>query len=419
MEPVAYALTADLTYAARTDIGRVRTNNEDNFLALPDIGLFIVCDGMGGHQAGEVASRQACETLQREVTTALTRPDAPLSTFAQSGSLADAHVLRHILEQGIATAGHEIFTQASRDLSKSGMGTTCTAVWLIGHGKAILGHVGDSRLYVLRAGEVIQLSDDHTYVDELVKRGALTAEEARHHPNSNILTRGLGVQTQVDVDTLLFDVDPEDTLLLCSDGLYNEVASDNTIHTLLKDSTPLDDGIRTLVAHAVHEGGHDNITAIAIRLPKNGSRFTEHTSSVGAHQRITLLRGVPMLAQLNYQELAKILGYTHHHRAEAGATIAAATPLSDTLYVVLTGEVLQSAASDGSASSLPALHAGAFVGQTNVLYDAPLDVTLTARTDTEYLTLQGNHVATLIQREPTIATKLLWGLSAALGQTTT
>ena len=169
-----------ISCAADSNVGLVRTNNEDSFLIDEGLGLFIVCDGMGGHKAGEVASQTACEILKREAIEL-----TPLvERFKKTGLNADAKEIKKAVETAVQTACREIYSRASKDSNLTGMGTTCSMVLLIGHNKGVLGHVGDSRLYMVRRKKLYQLSEDHTYVNELVKRGALTAEQAEHHPTN-------------------------------------------------------------------------------------------------------------------------------------------------------------------------------------------------------------------------------------------
>ena len=199
-----------------TDVGRARKLNEDHYLVDAELGLYLVCDGMGGHAAGDVASRMAAETVRaylherRGVLEAVARGERPADEIAS--------LLRH----GIQSASAKIHALGEEDASRKGMGTTCTALVVRG-GKGVMGHVGDSRLYMARGGQVYQLSEDHTFVQEAIRRGMLTPEQAAESPHKNVVTRAVGPSPSVLVDTLVFDVLPNDTLLLCSDGLHGYV----------------------------------------------------------------------------------------------------------------------------------------------------------------------------------------------------
>jgi serine/threonine protein phosphatase PrpC len=178
----------DYTVASRSDVGRVRTNNQDNFLVDKELGLYVVPDGMGGHNAGEVASRTACEVLQRELA-GLTKQR---EKYTQSGKSSDIKALAKGVEAAMVAACKAIYKTSSKNPDQAGMGCTCTLMFLAGNNKGILGHVGDSRLYVVRSGAVHQLSEDHTFVNELLKRGAITKAQAKNHPQGNVLSRAMG-----------------------------------------------------------------------------------------------------------------------------------------------------------------------------------------------------------------------------------
>jgi serine/threonine protein phosphatase PrpC len=231
------ALVAE--HAALSDIGLQRSTNEDAFVAAPP--LFAVADGMGGAQAGEVASRTALEALGRALDSGRKLADA-----AQEANL-------------------RVFTLAEDDPSRSGMGTTLTVLRLLeGNERAELVHVGDSRAYLLRDGLLEQLTADHSLVGEMVREGKLTADEAFSHPARSILSRVLGTEPGVKLDRREIDLRAGDTLLLCSDGLSSAVP-DATIERRLQEASPRD-AARRLVVEAKNRGGHDNITVIVLRL---------------------------------------------------------------------------------------------------------------------------------------------------------
>jgi serine/threonine protein phosphatase PrpC len=231
------ALVAE--HAALSDIGLQRSANEDAFVAAPP--LFAVADGMGGAQAGEVASRTAIEVLGR--------------TLESGGSLADA----------AQEANRQVFALAEDDPSRAGMGTTLTALRLLeGNERAELVHVGDSRAYLLRDGFLEQLTADHSLVGEMVREGKLTADEAFSHPARSILSRVLGTEPRVKFDRRKIDLRAGDVLLLCSDGLSSAV-TDATIERRLQMAAPRD-AARRLVVEAKNQGGHDNITVVVLRF---------------------------------------------------------------------------------------------------------------------------------------------------------
>jgi protein phosphatase len=224
-----------------TDTGRQRRANEDSLLARPP--LFVVADGMGGAQAGEVASRIAVEAFQA----GLDGSDAPSRLV---GHAQTANALIHDLSQ--------------KDAEHAGMGTTLTALY-VGDDEVTIAQVGDSRAYCLRDRQLERLTDDHSLVDELIRQGKLTPEEAVEHPQRSIITRALGPEATVEVDTRTFRARGGDIYLLCSDGLTTMVAEDELLRTLLAHRH-LHDAGEALIAAANAAGGRDNITVILLRL---------------------------------------------------------------------------------------------------------------------------------------------------------
>ena len=228
--------------AYRSDVGRQRSANEDSYFASPP--LFAVADGMGGAQAGEVASRIAAESFD---------PDAPRDT-------APERYLRSIAEE----ANTRIHRLAQADATRSGMGTTLTAALVEGE-ELSLAHVGDSRAYRFRGGQLRLLTSDHSLVEELRRQGRLTDEQAADHPQRSIITRALGPEPRVDVDTMTYRARPDDVYLLCSDGLTTMVKEER-IAEVLRTAPSLDAAVDQLIAEANEAGGRDNITVVAFRL---------------------------------------------------------------------------------------------------------------------------------------------------------
>jgi serine/threonine protein phosphatase PrpC len=220
-----------------TDVGRVREHNEDGYLA--EAPVFAVADGMGGHRGGEVASQVALERLDE---------------VHRRGDVA--------LPEAVRQANRAVLERAEREEALSGMGTTITALLAKGDGIE-LAHVGDSRAYLLRDGQLRQLTEDHTLVHRMVLEGKLTEDEARIHPHRSILTRALGVEANVEIDGATLDVRPRDRVLLCSDGLTSMVG-DDAIHEILASARDPQEASLALVAAANEAGGQDNITALVL-----------------------------------------------------------------------------------------------------------------------------------------------------------
>jgi protein phosphatase len=234
------------TSAASTHVGQVRDGNEDNYVTIE--GLYFVADGMGGHSAGEVASEIAVRILQEVYIDPKVRVSSP-------GLLADA----------ISTANTAIFMEAMHDSSKTGMGTTLTglAVTNATDNQIVVANVGDSRTYLWRHGELRQVTKDHSHVQTLVDRGAITRAEARVHFQRNIVLRAMGIESWVDIDTFPLTVEDGDRFIMCSDGLVDE-ADDDEIETEIRLSTSVQDLADRLVDLANRNGGRDNITVVVV-----------------------------------------------------------------------------------------------------------------------------------------------------------
>jgi protein phosphatase len=230
-------------HASRTDPGRKRRHNEDSFVVQPP--LFAIADGMGGAQAGEIASALAAGALSE--------------SNANGGG--ESRVIELIQE-----ANRRVHERASTDPSTSGMGTTITVALIENDGSVTIGHVGDSRAYRLRGGRLEQITDDHSLVAELVRRGELSAEEAEVHPQRSVITRALGTDPDVDVDAFSEQPKPGDLYLLCSDGLSDMVAAEVIEEIMREYREDLDAAARALVRAANRGGGDDNITAILFEI---------------------------------------------------------------------------------------------------------------------------------------------------------
>ncbi|MCI0636804.1 MAG: Stp1/IreP family PP2C-type Ser/Thr phosphatase [Actinobacteria bacterium] len=251
-----------------TDIGQVREGNEDSLLIVEP--LYAVADGMGGHRGGEVASTLALETVQQ--------------LFEQRlGSLADQ----------VAEANRAVFERSRNDRSVSGMGTTLTAALVDGN-RVHLAHVGDSRAYLFRGGELSLLTEDHTLVHKMVVEGEITTEEAETHPHRSILTRALGVDQSVIVDVGDIAVADGDRILLCSDGLTGMV-TDGQIREILAEAPEPQEAVDRLVTVANRAGGIDNITAIVLDFSDDGSGPVGRETEKVPHQP-TVERPVPQAA---------------------------------------------------------------------------------------------------------------------------
>jgi serine/threonine protein phosphatase PrpC len=255
-----------------SDVGRKRQSNEDSFAASDDMKLYVVADGMGGHAAGEVASRLAVESIARHISAAGSdaNPTLPSDTTQSIDEAGLPPGARRVLS-AIRLANQEIARSVRNDQSMRGMGTTVVMVYVQGR-RAYIGSVGDSRAYLVRDGDMVQLTDDHTFVNEQVRAGTLTLAEARRHPARNILTRAVGSQEDVEPDLIEQDLQPGDQILLCSDGLTTMVEDSEILDTLRREGDDPMRACRALIDLANDHGGDDNITAVLIQAQNRGVR---------------------------------------------------------------------------------------------------------------------------------------------------
>lgn len=235
-----------IVWGAVTETGLVRTKNEDCLCVNPSIGLFAVADGMGGHRAGEIASRLALDVLEREL----------IQRIARGEGLDDA------VAKAVQEANHRVWLQAQADPGCEGMGTTLSAC-VLQHGRMVLAHVGDSRIYRLRDGAIRQLTEDHSLVHELAKQGRLESDNPQSSPLRNVLTRALGTQGRLETDLRGRSLAVGDRLVLCTDGLTNLVNDGEILTVVGKEADP-SVAARKLAEIAIARGGTDNITLIVV-----------------------------------------------------------------------------------------------------------------------------------------------------------
>lgn len=249
-----------VTHGAASDIGRVRHHNEDRLYADPTAGLFIVCDGMGGHRAGEVASSRAIELIPQHLAAAAADPALPLIGLTRP----EWSAATNRLASAVRLANHRIHQEAAREQAYAGMGTTVVAACVTGSILSIA-HVGDSRLYLIRDRTIQLLTQDHSLVQEQLRSGLLTEAEAMRAAHKHVLTRAVGVQSLVEVELGEFPLCHDDLLLLCSDGLTAGVSADAMLQVVL-GSPDLSAVSNRLIALANEAGGSDNTTVIVVHV---------------------------------------------------------------------------------------------------------------------------------------------------------
>jgi protein phosphatase len=241
--------TLEIKAAGLTDVGQRRGHNEDAFLVEPELGIYVVADGMGGHAAGEVASRIAVETMQE--------------CFASGPEgKRDADTVAQLLEEAVHQANARILEAVQEKPALRGMGTTLIAAFPV-DGELLIAHVGDSRAYRVRGGQLQRDTSDHSWVAEQVEQGVLSRADAEKHPFRNIITRALGARDDVEPDLARIPMEAGDRILLCSDGLSTMISDEEILRILLGAATA-EEGCRSLVDEANRAGGHDNVTVVLL-----------------------------------------------------------------------------------------------------------------------------------------------------------
>jgi PPM family protein phosphatase len=386
-----------------TDVGRVRDHNEDSFLVDKKLHLFVVCDGMGGHAAGEVASSLAARTM-REVLAA--ERERLLEYEQGHGGTTREDVLR-FMEASVQQACLAVHTEGQKDEGKRGMGTTLEALLILGN-RGFIAHVGDSRIYLYRQGSVHQLTEDHSLINELLKRGRLTREQIDKVQYKNAVTRAVGVYESVEVDTFDFDVLAGDRFLLCTDGL-SEYLEDSEIPNLFEE-TPEDTLSQAFVDLANERGGKDNITALVVRVPEAEAGVDKLAREVNL--KLDILHKMPLFRFLTYQELVRVLNITNVREYEPDDAVVDEGEEGDQLFIVLSGKVKV----HSGEAVYTELGQGQHFGEMALIDKAERSASVTALEPSKLLTIRRREFFDMVRKDHDVAVKLLWSFLGVLAQ---
>jgi serine/threonine protein phosphatase PrpC len=395
----------ELNFWAATDVGRKREHNEDNFLIDKKMSLFVVADGMGGHASGEVASHIAVH----EFRNAVQLRQEVMQAFARGDKAVRAQDVLGVLEQALQTACGAVFQRGRDEADKRGMGTTLSALMLAGE-RGFIAHVGDSRIYLFRQGQVVQLTEDHSLVNELIRRGKLTMEGLARSPYSafkNAVTRAVGVYETVQVDTIDFDLLPGDQFLLCSDGLHSYLDEPRIIELFAGDevtSVP-----KQFVDHANQAGGLDNITAIVVRIPPGSPESTD-VRTEELTRKIEVLKHMPLFRHLTYKEIMRVLNMTEVSDHAPGEVLLREGESGDELYILLKGKIRL----DKEGTFITYLTPGAHLGEMALIDRTPRSVTATAEERSRVIILRRREFYEIIRKDPPLSVKLLWSFVQVL-----
>ncbi|HEX5102103.1 MAG TPA: cyclic nucleotide-binding domain-containing protein [Polyangiaceae bacterium] len=392
--------TPEIQFAALTDVGRQREHNEDNFLVDKKLGLFVVCDGMGGHAAGEVASALTVRTLHEEI-----KREADLVTDYLSGGSGGARVSKrdilNMLEFAVNRASSRVHAEAVKDTNKRGMGTTLVALLVIGNTGFII-YVGDSRIYLLRDGVLEQLTEDHTVRNELIKKKKMTKEQVEQIAQKNAITRAVGVYEHAEPDTLVLDLLQGDRFLLCSDGLCGYFEEDlETLgrHLANKDA---DAAAKALIDAANEQGGKDNITSVIVTVGDAAARDTNRAKQLQL-KRETLAR-MPLFRPLNDREILRVLQVTDVVSFQNGEHVMTEGETGEELFIVLNGTLKITR----NGADLATLKTGDHVGEMALVRSQPRSATVVSNGNSELMVIRRTEFFEILRKEHQLAVKLLW-----------
>lgn len=399
----------ELSFAAATDIGKQRSHNEDNFLIDKKLQLFLVADGMGGHAAGEVASSIAVHEIRDAV---YARRDVIERYRVDSPEVAPAELLQ-ILENAVGAACAAIHGRAQAEADKRGMGTTATVLLVAGSGDQLRGfiaHVGDSRVYLARGGEAHMLTEDHSLLGELLRRGKITKEQLDAPPYKkfkNAVTRAVGIYASVAVDTFDFDILPGDQFLLCSDGLHAYLEHENI--AALLSSGEVREVPANLVALANRGGGHDNITGVVVRVAESNDETTTYSAEVS--QKLDVLKQTQLFRYMTYKELVRVVSVAKEVHAPAAAVLFNEGDTGDSMYIVIAGNV---SLRKGNAE-VSTVGVGEHFGEMALVDRSQRSLSAFAESASRLIEISRADFFDIVRRDPPIAVKMLWSLVQVLG----
>ena len=380
-----------IRHAALTDDGKRRDHNEDAFLALPDEGIFLVADGVGGRACGEVAAAMTVETFEASVT--MVRE--ALQAYARRPSRATRNSVLEVLTQLCGNASRGVYEAAEAE-SRRGMTTTLVAA-VVGHGAIFLAHVGDSRAYLLREGELLQLTDDHSMVNELVRTGQMSYEEAKRSRYRNVITRAIGLQPAVQPDVAAVEVLPGDRLMLCSDGLSDPVPAAD-ICRLMADGSPAQATSR-LLQQALDNGGPDNVTVVVV--DPDASPQAE-----AAAARAEVMAGLFLFADLPFHARARVGRRVGEVFVQPGDTVVTQGDAGRSMFVVVQGQV--EVVRDGVP--LARMGPGEHFGELALVDARPRSATVRATSQGSLIQIDRSALDDFCRREPELGTRILWKL---------
>ncbi|MFH0900239.1 MAG: cyclic nucleotide-binding domain-containing protein [Pseudomonadota bacterium] len=403
----------DLMCWAATDNGRQRDHNEDNFLLDRDLQVFMVADGMGGHAAGEIASLMAVQEIRNH----LRANSALLQGFEHGDPAVSPKQILEIIEQGFQQACALICRRAQAEPEKRGMGTTCSLLLIAGSPsassapRAFIGHVGDSRIYLVRGNETHQITVDHSLINELIRHGKVRREEIDSSPYrqyKNAVTRAVGVYESVEAETFYCDVLPGDSFLLCSDGLHSYFSNEELASILSGEK--VEHIPQKLIDKSNERGGHDNITAVCVRIPAKETAADARTEELAL--TLEVLKAMPLFRHLSYRELVRVMNTAAIRQFSRGERIFLEGDQGLEMFVILRGTVRL----DKRDTFIASLGKGSHFGEMALVDQDRRSLAATAEEPSLLLSISRKSFYEMVRKEPELSVKLLWSFVQVLAE---
>lgn len=386
-----------LKFHARTDVGLKRKNNEDSLLAADEYGVFVVADGVGGRKAGELASAITVNTFQKYAP----KLKLAVNAFAEDSNRETRNAVLRLLDETANAATKRVY-EAANATGRQGMTTTLVAA-VVGGGAAFLVHVGDSRAYLMREGELRQLTEDHSMVNQLLRQGTITRDEAERSRYRNVITRAVGLYPTVQTDTLFVELLEGDRLLLCSDGLSDLVEPEVMLELLQRPN--VSSSADALIDAALERGGKDNVTTIVVE-PDALMEARSVAARAKAMESLFLFEDLPFHARLRVGRIVNEIFVS------PGETVVTQGDIGDTLYSVVQGEV--SVVVDGHEVAV--LGAGDHFGELSLVDEEPRSADIVAKGFGHLICIERSAFREFAMMEPALGNQLLWKLTATLSQ---
>jgi serine/threonine protein phosphatase PrpC/CRP-like cAMP-binding protein len=389
-----------------TDPGMHRTSNEDHILTDPDLGLYMIADGMRASGDGITASRIVTE----HVRGTLGSSRHVLDRYRDDPSPENRGALERIVSDAVGEICGRLHLMSPEERKVRGAGTTLTLLGIFGS-KAFVAHVGDSRIYLLRQDQFYLITEDHSLLHEYLKKGLITMDDPRVERLRKVLTRGIGLTENVQIDFQHFDVVQGDQFLLCSDGLHRYLSDIEEVRQIFA-TNDLDAVPATLVVLANSMGGEDNIGALVARIDDVGRVIDPKEPATDVKLQIALLEGIPLFSGLDYSELLTLHSLIKLHPVRTGQVVIAEEATGSELYVVLSGRLVVTR--DGT--ELASLERGDHFGEIGLLGHGARTATVTSTHPGLLMSIDRDTFLELMRREPAMSVKVLWRFTETLAR---